>query len=107
MAPTISRNPRPSLPPRDGEDRLFLDVVLHRIDQRIGRDHMLGKLCVTIQHAWAASAICFSARPPISATLRVISCKSASKALRYGRILRAICHWVYLHALFGAHPKRR
>src|SRR5262245_38701526 len=31
--------------------------------------------------ASTASAISFSARPPISATLRVISCRSASKAL--------------------------
>src|SRR5580700_993854 len=31
--------------------------------------------------ACAASEICFSTRPPISATLRMISCRSLSKAL--------------------------
>ena len=36
------------LPPRDGEDRFFLDLVLHRVDRRIGGDHALGKLRVAL-----------------------------------------------------------
>src|SRR5258705_2707385 len=34
-----------------------------------------------LSSAWKASPICFSARPPISATTRTRSCRSASKAL--------------------------
>ncbi len=37
------------LPPRDDENRLFLDLVLQRVDRRIGADHALGKLDVAVE----------------------------------------------------------
>ena len=40
---------RHRLPPGDGEDRLFLDLVLQRVDRRIGADHALGKLGVAVE----------------------------------------------------------
>ncbi len=36
------------LPPRDGEDRFFLDLALHRVDRGIDGDHALAKLHVAI-----------------------------------------------------------
>ena len=32
----------------DGQDRLFLDLVLHRVDGRIGGDHPLGQIGVAL-----------------------------------------------------------
>ena len=34
------------LPAGDGQDRLFLDLMLHRVDGRIGGDHLFGEIGV-------------------------------------------------------------
>ena len=36
------------LPPRDRQDRLFLDLMLHRVDGRIGGDDVLGEIGVAL-----------------------------------------------------------
>ena len=86
-ADDLAQVDRHRLAPRDGEDRLFLDLALQRVDGGIGRDHALGELGVAPRSAWIASAISRSASPPISATLRVSSCRSTSKAL-------AVCSFI-------------
>ena len=65
----------------DGEHGLVLDLTLQRVDLGVGADHLLGQLGVAPGERVDRSAICFSARPPISATMRVSSCRSTSKAL--------------------------
>ncbi len=47
-ADDLAQIDRHRLAARDGQDRLFLDLALQRIDQGVGRDHLLGKLGVAL-----------------------------------------------------------
>ena len=69
-ADDLAQIDRHRLPPRDGQDRLFLDVVLHRVDGGIGRDDALGKIGIALQSAPGRHRRSGApASPPISATL--------------------------------------
>ncbi len=39
------------LPARDCQDRFFLDLVLHRVDGRIGGDHLLGEIGIALDQS--------------------------------------------------------
>jgi hypothetical protein len=82
MAPTISRNSMAI-----GWRRAMVSIAFSSMSCCMAS--MVGSVAITRSarsasrstNARVASEICRSANPPISATLRVISCRSTSKAL--------------------------
>src|SRR5262249_16070895 len=79
----VAQIDRHGLTPRDGQDRLLLDLALQLVRVDVDGTVALGQSGVALGEGADAVShlLSFSAAPPISVTLRAISCRSTSKAL--------------------------